>query len=100
MKTDRRSRRGIKSEILSLRQAGMSYGNIAKELNCSKGTIPYHCKNEELNGERCKRHNKTPLSTQTAIKAYMQRPEVNVAKATRAFQVSRMTILKYGRAEG
>ena len=35
--------RGIKKDILRLRSEGKTYQQIAKELNCSKGTIAYHC---------------------------------------------------------
>ena len=35
--------RGIKKDILRLRSKGKTYEQIAKELNCSKGTIAYHC---------------------------------------------------------
>ncbi len=35
--------RGIKKDILRLRSEGKTYSQIAKELNCSRGTIAYHC---------------------------------------------------------
>lgn len=33
----------VKHEILRLRELGYSYDQIRDELNCSKGTISYHC---------------------------------------------------------
>jgi len=33
----------IKDQILKLRNLGYSYRQIEEELNCSKGTIAYHC---------------------------------------------------------
>jgi len=33
----------MKEEILKLKSEGKSYGEIKKILNCSKGTISYHC---------------------------------------------------------
>ena len=33
---------GLKEKIMSLRNQGMSYRKIEKELGCSKGTIAYH----------------------------------------------------------
>ena len=33
----------LKQDILKLRNDGKSYSYIQKELNCSKGTISYHC---------------------------------------------------------
>lgn len=35
--------RKVKEDILRLRAAGKSYGEIAKELDCSRGVISYHC---------------------------------------------------------
>tara|TARA_R110000851_G_scaffold311512_1_gene471691 strand:- start:69 stop:542 length:474 start_codon:yes stop_codon:yes gene_type:complete len=43
-----RARRDIKEDILNLRNDGNSYKEIARLLNCSKGTISYHCQNEKL----------------------------------------------------
>lgn len=36
------SRRGVKTDILRLHNLGLSYTQIQKELNCSRGTISYH----------------------------------------------------------
>jgi hypothetical protein len=33
----------IKEQILELRAKGFSYNEIKQKLNCSKGTIAYHC---------------------------------------------------------
>ena len=33
----------VKKQILELREQGLSYDKIADLLNCSKGTISYHC---------------------------------------------------------
>lgn len=41
-------KRNLKPQILTLRNQGKSYREIQKELNCSKGTINYHCKENEL----------------------------------------------------
>jgi Zn finger protein HypA/HybF involved in hydrogenase expression len=38
----------MKEKILKLRRDGKTYNEIKKELGCSKGTISYHCKNEDL----------------------------------------------------
>jgi len=34
---------GLKEKIISLRKKGKAYNEIKKILNCSKGTISYHC---------------------------------------------------------
>lgn len=36
--------KGYREDILSLREKGMSYNEIAKTLNCSKSTVHYHIK--------------------------------------------------------
>ena len=36
--------RNLKYEIIAMRNDGLSYRQIEKELQCSKGTINYHCK--------------------------------------------------------
>jgi DNA-binding CsgD family transcriptional regulator len=41
-------RRGIKESILELRREGKTYNYIKDVLKCSKSTINYHCKNEDL----------------------------------------------------
>ncbi len=40
--------KGLKDEILLLRRQNFSYNKIAKILNCSKGTISYHCNKANL----------------------------------------------------
>lgn len=36
--------KGLKLKILKLRKKGLTYNEIKNELNCSKGTISYHCR--------------------------------------------------------
>ena len=38
-------KRNLKNEIFALRNDGKSYREIQKILNCSRGTINYHCRN-------------------------------------------------------
>lgn len=33
----------LKEKILELRNSGLSYNEIAEKLNCSKGSVAYHC---------------------------------------------------------
>jgi len=33
----------LKEKIIELKKSGLSYNEIQKKLNCSKGTISYHC---------------------------------------------------------
>lgn len=39
----------LKEKIIELRERGLSYKQIEKELGCARSTIQYHCKNEGLN---------------------------------------------------
>jgi hypothetical protein len=47
----------MKEQILNLRNKGLSYKDIQKELNCSLGTISYYCgdNQKEKTAERRKR---------------------------------------------
>jgi len=43
--------RKLKTQILELRQKGLTYNQIQKELSCSKGTIAYHCQKIKNNSD-------------------------------------------------
>lgn len=55
----------IKNQILQLRDLGYSYREIEQKLNCSKGTISYHCgidqKQKTTNRRKSNRLNQHPL---------------------------------------
>lgn len=55
----RQNNRKIKSEILRLRSEGKTYSEIAKELDCSKSVISYHCSSQGGEKARVKKRNKT-----------------------------------------
>ena len=40
----------MKEEIIKLRKQGKSYKEIAKELNCKKSLVSYHCRTNGLGG--------------------------------------------------
>ena len=48
----------MKNRILDLRKEGKTYNEISKILNCSKGTISYHCKKLDDNNELNKKNKK------------------------------------------
>jgi 5-methylcytosine-specific restriction endonuclease McrA len=56
----------VKDQILELRKLGYSYPEIQKKLQCSKGTISYHCgegqKNKTANRRISNRNKQHPLS--------------------------------------
>jgi hypothetical protein len=41
----------LKENILKLRKEGFNYDEIKQQLNCSKGTISYHCEKNGMGGE-------------------------------------------------
>ena len=41
----------MKNKILELRKSGKSMKYIAKELNCARSTVSYHCNNAGLGGK-------------------------------------------------
>lgn len=49
----------VKEKIIKLRKSGKSYGEIAKLLNCSKGTIAYHCGD----GQKAKAYNRRKINS-------------------------------------
>lgn len=56
----------LKEKIIELKSKGYSYNKIQKTLNCSKGTISYHCGlgQKEKNKNRVKKHrNQNVLKT-------------------------------------
>lgn len=49
----------LKEQILNLRSQGKSYNEIKKELQCSKGTIAYHCnQTTKVKASSCKKKNR------------------------------------------
>lgn len=55
----RQNNRKIKSDILRLRSEGKSYNAIAKELDCSKSVISYHCSPQGGEKARLKKRNQS-----------------------------------------
>lgn len=92
-----KSRRGIKSDILNLRKKGKSYREIEAILKCSKSTIAYHCKNENLEGGMVEYTHHKEISAEDARKIYeFTKKNKNVSEASRVLGHCRTTILKYG----
>ena len=57
----------IKNDIIKLRKEGKNYNDISKILNCSKGTISYHCKNIENNNDSSNEENWTEKNNDCGI---------------------------------
>jgi predicted transcriptional regulator len=76
-------------KIIKLRNEGLSYNSICKELNCSKATVSYHCRKHNINDiglrrlkltsveiEKLKDYYKTHTGTQCMVKFNLSRSTV------------------------
>ena len=61
----------MKKKILELRNLGFSYNEIAKKLNCSKGTISYHCSKLETNDKKIKNNLKIKNKKQEKTSSFL-----------------------------
>jgi DNA invertase Pin-like site-specific DNA recombinase len=85
-------RRGIKEDILKLRNEGYSYRDIQKKLKCSKSTINYHCQNENLTDTGMKVEF---VSEKVKEQIYEFTKTNTVKKTMEKFGLGRTTIKKY-----
>lgn len=89
--------RQLKNQVLTLRAEGKSYRAIQKELNCSRGTINYHCKDNDMTDTGMKIH---PLTKELKIQIADFCKTNTSAKATEHFALSLSTIKKYRKYQG
>ena len=89
--------RGLKNKVLTLRAEGKSYRAIQKELNCSRGTVNYHCKDNDMTDIGMKIH---PLSKEIKIDIAEFCQTNTSVKATEHFKLSLSTIKKYRKYQG
>lgn len=89
--------RGLKNKVLTLRAEGKSYRAIQKELNCSKGTINYHCKDNDMTDIGMKVH---PLTNELKQQIADFCQTNTSAKASEQFGLSLSTIKKYRKYQG
>jgi transposase len=85
-------KRNLKPQILSLRNQGKSYREIQKELSCSKGTINYHCKENELTDIGMK---VAPITNDIKSEIADFCMEHTLLEASKHFGLSLSTIKKY-----
>jgi DNA invertase Pin-like site-specific DNA recombinase len=85
-------RRGIKEDILQLRNEGYSYRDIQKKLKCSKSTINYHCEKENLLDTGMK---VDFVSEEVKEQIYEFTKTNTVKKTMEKFGLGRTTIKKY-----
>ena len=84
--------RHIKNAIITLREEGKTYNQIAKELECAKSTINYHCKKNNLTDIGFK-NNRVDSITADSIYEFCKDNSIN--DAVKKFGVSKSTIKKY-----
>lgn len=85
-------KRNLKNQILTLRNQGKSYREIQKELICSKGTINYHCKENELTDIGMKI---APVDSEMKSQIADYCKDSTLADASKHFGLSLSTIKKY-----
>jgi transposase len=85
-------KRNLKNQILTLRNQGKSYREIQKELICSRGTINYHCRENELTDIGMKI---PPVDTELKSQIADYCKDSTLADASKYFGLSLSTIKKY-----
>jgi len=89
--------RHLKEKVLQLRGEGKSYREIQKILGCSRGTVNYHCKENDMTDTGLKVH---PLPKELKIQiAEFCKTNTSVV-ATAKFGLSLSTIKKYRKFKG
>lgn len=83
----------LKEKIIKLRKEGKSYGEIKKELNCSKATISFHCKNEALNNIGLDQSKKLKKEEIDKLKDFYKTHTIKETSVE--FEVSETTVKKY-----
>jgi transposase len=89
--------RQLKNQVLTLRAEGKSYRAIQKELSCSRGTVNYHCKENDMTDTGMKIH---PLGNELKIQIADFCKTNTSAKASEYFGLSLSTIKKYRKYQG
>jgi len=84
--------KNLKFQILELRQKNMSYRQIQSILNCTRSTVHYHCKNNNLTDMGKKRY---PIDDNLKLTISNFCKENKVKKAIKTFNISQSTAYKY-----
>jgi transposase len=86
------AKRNLRQEVVTLRQEGKSFREIQKIINCSKGTIHYHCKVQGLSDTGKKRY---PIDENLKISIAEYCKDHSLVEASKQFKVSISTINNY-----
>jgi hypothetical protein len=82
----------LKKKILELRKLKYTYNQIKDELNCSKGTISYHCRREGLSDY----NNLSKIDDDKIDKIVSLYKEIgNMKKVSKLMNLSKFTVSKY-----
>ena len=84
--------KNFKNEIIQMRNEGLSYRDIQQKLNCSRGTINYHCRMQNLTDTGKKRH-AIPDDLKLSIAQYYTKHSLK--ETAKAFKLSESTINKF-----
>lgn len=87
----------LKNKVLALRGQGKSYREIQKELNCSRGTVNYHCRENDMTDIGMKIH-PIPAELKSQIAEFCK--SNTCVKASEHFGLSLSTIKKYRKYQG
>ena len=89
-------KKDLKDEILELRKSGLKYDEIRKKLNCSKSTVSYHCRRENLDDY----NNITKISDEDIKKINELYLELkSCIKVAKSLNISKTSVLKYLKEE-
>lgn len=84
----------LKEEILKLRKEGKNYNEICELLNCSKGTVSYHCNNNSIGGNYVS--NVREKLTEVEIEELnIYYKDHSIDECVVKFNIGRSTVIKY-----
>jgi DNA invertase Pin-like site-specific DNA recombinase len=87
---------GVGSQIIQLRESGLTYNSIVKRLGCAKSTVKYHCDKHGLNDIGFKL---VKVSEEMQKKIYDYCQSHSLEEAVNNFGLSLSTIKKFRKKE-
>lgn len=85
---------GLKEKILELRENGKNYNEICQILNCSKGSVSYHCNNNNIGGNYVSKI-KNKLTDDEIEKLNLYYKDHSIDECSVKFNIGRSTVIKY-----
>jgi len=84
----------LKEKILELRNEGKKYNEISKILGCSKGTVSFHCKNNNLGGDM-NNNQRLPLTNAEIIELNEYYQTHSIKECMSRFNIKRSTVTRH-----